>query len=214
VHDRRLERTSNGRGRVSGRTLAELDALDFGSWHPGDDDPDPDRDSDRIRLLTLNRLLAAVRDAGRDVHLLIETKHPTRYGSWVERRLAQLLARYGLADPRPGDPVRATVMSFSPLALRTMHTLAPALTTALLLEVLPPGMRPGRLPFGTRIAAPSVRLLRTRPSLVEMQRTAGNQVYVWTVNDPADVTWVIDLGIDGIITDRPREVLHQLGRGR
>ena len=35
VHDRRLDRTSNGKGRVSGRTLAELDALDFGSWHPG-----------------------------------------------------------------------------------------------------------------------------------------------------------------------------------
>ena len=35
VHDRRLNRTSNGQGLVSARTLAELDALDFGSWHPG-----------------------------------------------------------------------------------------------------------------------------------------------------------------------------------
>ena len=34
VHDRRLERTSNGRGRVSTKTLAQLDELDFGSWHP------------------------------------------------------------------------------------------------------------------------------------------------------------------------------------
>ena len=33
VHDRRLDRTSNGRGPVSARTLAELEALDFGSWH-------------------------------------------------------------------------------------------------------------------------------------------------------------------------------------
>src|SRR5258705_13330230 len=35
LHDRRLERTSNGRGRVSRHTLDELDELDFGSWHPG-----------------------------------------------------------------------------------------------------------------------------------------------------------------------------------
>src|SRR5919112_4289202 len=55
VHDRRLDRTSNGRGLVSAKTLAELDALDFGSWHPSaagtasptealptDDPPDPD----------------------------------------------------------------------------------------------------------------------------------------------------------------------------
>jgi glycerophosphoryl diester phosphodiesterase len=34
LHDRRLERTSNGRGVVSEHTLAELNQLDFGSWHP------------------------------------------------------------------------------------------------------------------------------------------------------------------------------------
>src|SRR5437667_418097 len=34
VHDRRLERTSNGRGVVSEHSLAELGTLDFGSWHP------------------------------------------------------------------------------------------------------------------------------------------------------------------------------------
>src|SRR5437899_6961446 len=34
LHDRRLGRVSNGRGPVSEHTLAELDALDFGGWHP------------------------------------------------------------------------------------------------------------------------------------------------------------------------------------
>jgi glycerophosphoryl diester phosphodiesterase len=208
VHDRRLERTSNGRGRVSGRTLAELDELDFGSWHSGDDPPDPDR----VRLLTLDRLLRAVRDAGREVRVLIETKHPTRYGSWVERRLVGLLSRHGLAVPRPDEPVRVTVMSFSPLALRKLRALAPELPTALLLEVLPPGLRPGRLPFGVRIAGPSMRLVRNRPTLIPALRAAGNGAYVWTVNEPDDVDLVTRLGVDGIITDRPREVLDQLGR--
>ncbi|HEU5107296.1 MAG TPA: glycerophosphodiester phosphodiesterase family protein [Micromonosporaceae bacterium] len=222
VHDRRLERTSNGRGRVSSRTLAELDELDFGSWHEagpavapapeadvaGDDPPDPDR----VRLLTLDRLLHALRDAGRGVHLLVETKHPTRYGSRVERRLVDLLSRHGLATPRPDGPVRVTVMSFSPLALRHVHALAPDLPTVLLLEVLPPGLRLGRLPFGVRIAGPSMRLVRTRPALISALRAAGNQAYVWTVNEPDDVDLVARLGVEGIITDRPREVLAQLGR--
>lgn len=217
VHDRRLERTSNGRGRVSARTLAELDELDFGSWHPGppeiagaatDDPPDPDR----VRLLTLDRLLGAVRDAGREVRLLIETKHPTRYGSDVERRLVDLLRRYGLAEPRPGHPVQATVMSFSPLALRRVHALAAGLPTVLLLELLPPGVRPKRLPFGTRIAGPSVTLMRSRPALVPALQAAGNQVYVWTANEPDEVDLAIRHGVDGIITDRPRDVLDQLGR--
>lgn len=223
VHDRRLNRTSNGRGRVSGYTLAELNALDFGSWHQstavladapagpaanGDDPPDPDR----TRLLTLARLLDAVRDAGREVRLLIETKHPSRYGADVERRLVALLRRYGLADPVPGDPVTVTVMSFSPLAVRLVRQLAPALPTALLLEVLPPGLRLARLPFGAVAAAPGIGLVRSRPGLLPALRAAGHQTYVWTVNEVPDLELVLAGGVDGIITDRPRLVLDHLGR--
>ena len=109
VHDRRLDRTSNGRGLVSARTLAELDALDFGSWHPGGASAgDLPPDESRTRLLTLDRLLDAVLAAGRPVRLLVETKHPSRYGSDVERRLVALLRRYGLAEPAPDDPVQVT----------------------------------------------------------------------------------------------------------
>src|SRR3954465_3224326 len=62
VHDRRLNRTSNGKGLVSAKTLAELDVLDYGSWHPARAEEDPDF----TRLLTLDRLLGAVKDSGRE----------------------------------------------------------------------------------------------------------------------------------------------------
>ncbi len=219
VHDRRLDRTSNGRGRVSAKTLAELDALDFGSWHrsagtaspaealPTDDPPDPER----TRLLTLDRLLEAVRDCGRKVRVLIETKHPSRYGADVERRLTELLRRHGLTEPRPDDRVHVTVMSFSALALRRIRALAPAVPTVYLLEVLPPGVSRGLLPFGARIAGPGIGLVRSRPGLMEALRAAGHQVYVWTVNDGADLDLVLACRVDGIITDRPRFVLDRLG---
>lgn len=208
LHDRRLERTSNGRGRVSAHTLDQLDRLDFGSWHHGA--AGPALTSEATQLLTLDRLLRVVRGAARPVRLLIETKHPSRYGPHVERRLVALLRHHGLATPGPDDPVRVSVMSFSALAVRRIRRLAPALPTVLLLEVLPPGVRLGRLPFGTRIAGPSVGLLRTRPALVPALRAAGNQVYVWTVNRPADVELVLHLGVDGIITDHPAKTLTYL----
>ncbi|MFI6227014.1 glycerophosphodiester phosphodiesterase [Micromonospora echinospora] len=213
VHDRRLDRTSNGRGRVSTRTLAELDALDFGSWHPGCGQLDADEPVDpaRTRLLTLERLLDAVREAGRPVRLLVETKHPTRYGGNVERRLVEMLRRYGLTEPGPDDPVRVTVMSFSPLAVRRTRELAPALPTVLLLDTLPGWLRPGRLPFGARIAGPGIALIRTRPQLVPTLRSAGHQVYVWTVNEPDDLDLVLSAGVDGIITDRPALALARRG---
>jgi glycerophosphoryl diester phosphodiesterase len=218
VHDRRLNRTSNGRGRVSAKTLAELDALDFGSWHtaapegghPGSTEgPDPDS----VRLLTLDRLLTAVRESGRRVRLLIETKHPSRYGALVEHHLVALLRHHGLADPRPDDPVQVTVMSFAALALRRIRMLAPGLPTVYLLEILPPIVGRGRLPFGARIAGPSVGLTRARPGLIPTLRAAGVESYVWTVNEESDLRRVLALQADGIITDRPRFVLDHLAVG-
>src|SRR4051812_246582 len=128
VHDRRLNRVSNGRGLVSTRTLAELAELDFGSWHPGPGDADDelvyDRDpAGRIRILTLNNLLAAIHDAGRPMRLLIETKHPTRYGPAVEEQLVGALRRFGLHAPTVDTRVQVSVMSFSALAVRRMGRL-------------------------------------------------------------------------------------------
>jgi glycerophosphoryl diester phosphodiesterase len=207
VHDRRLNRTSNGTGLVSAKTLAELDELDFGSWHPAK----PEEDPDSTRLLTLDRLLTAVIDSGREVRLLIETKHPSRYGAEVERRLVEMLHKHGLADPQPHDRVRVTVMSFAALALRRLRALAPGLPTVYLLEIPPPGVGRGRLPFGAKIAGPGVGLIKARPALVPALRAAGHQVYVWTVNTESDLEVVLGHQVDGVISDRPRFVLNRLG---
>jgi glycerophosphoryl diester phosphodiesterase len=211
VHDRRLNRTSNGRGLVSTKTLAELDALDFGSWHPaypGDEEPLPDL----TRLLTLDRLLETVRGCGRDVRLLIETKHPSRYGAEVERKLVETLRRHGMADPQPTDPVHVTVMSFAALALRRIRAQAPGIPTVYLLELLPPGVGRGKLPFGARIAGPGIGLVRSRPWLLPAIRAAGHQTYVWTVNEEPDLKLILEQQVDGVITDRPRFVLDHLSR--
>ncbi len=209
VHDRRLDRTSNGRGRVSTKTLAELESLDFGSWHPGypdDEEPLPALS----RLLTLDRLLEAVCDSGRNVRLLIETKHPTRHGAEVERQLVRTLRRFGLTEPGPESRVQVTVMSFAALALRRVRVQAPAIPTVYLVELLPPGVSRGRLPFGARIAGPGIGLVRSRPWLIPAIRAAGHQAYVWTVNDKADLDMVLEHRVDGVITDRPRFVLDHL----
>jgi glycerophosphoryl diester phosphodiesterase len=207
-HDRRLSRTSNGRGLVSRRTLAELDELNFGSWHPG---YPADEDLPHLsRLLTLERLLEAVRDSGRAVRLLIETKHPSMYGAEVERRLVKMLRKFGLAEPKPDDPVQVTVMSFAALALRRIRTQAPGVPTVYLMELLPPMAGKGKLPFSSRIAGPSVDLLRSRPGLVPAMRAAGHQVYVWTVNQPDHLELVLRHQVDGVISDRPRFVLERL----
>ncbi|MFJ9709720.1 glycerophosphodiester phosphodiesterase [Streptomyces sp. NPDC101234] len=221
VHDRRVNRTSNGRGAVSALELADLAALDFGSWKKGagrrgrDEEPDWEfRPEDRAdtSVLTLERLLELVADAGRRVELAIETKHPTRWAGQVEERLLLLLKRFGLDAPATAADSPVRVMSFSARSLARVRAASPTLPTVYLLQFLSPRLRDGRLPAGVRIAGPSIRIVRNHPGYVERLQRNGHQVHVWTVNEPEDVDLCLDLGIDAIITNRPGAVLRRLGR--
>jgi len=221
VHDRRVNRTSNGRGAVSALELADLAALDFGSrktrelWRTRDEEPDWEfrpEDREDTSVLTLERLLELVADAGRRVELAIETKHPTRWAGQVEERLLVLLKRFGLDAPASAADSPVRVMSFSARSLHRVRAASPTLPTVYLLQFVSPRLRDGRLPAGVRIAGPSIRIVRNHPAYIERLKAAGHQVHVWTVNEPEDVDLCVDLGIDAIITNRPRAVLRQLGR--
>ncbi|MEW2246567.1 MULTISPECIES: glycerophosphodiester phosphodiesterase [unclassified Streptomyces] len=221
VHDRRVNRTSNGRGAVSALELADLAALDFGSWKTRDAwrgrDEEPDwefrpEDREATSVLTLERLLELVADAGRPVELAIETKHPTRWAGQVEERLLHLLKRFGLDAPASPEESRIRVMSFSARSLHRVHAASPTLPTVYLMQFVSPRLRDGRLPAGVRIAGPAVRIVRNHPAYVERLKRAGHQVHVWTVNEPEDVDLCTRLGVDAIITNRPRAVLRRLGR--
>ncbi|WP_323380037.1 glycerophosphodiester phosphodiesterase [Streptomyces alkaliphilus] len=207
VHDRRVNRVSDGRGAVSAMELAELSELDFVSWKaPAEDLPEePDREDEGERgVLTLDRLLRLVTEADRPVGLSIETKQPSKWRGEVERRLVEALDRC----PIPG-PVR--VMSFSARSLQRTRALAPGLPTVYLMHFLLPRHRGGRLPVGASIAGPSIRVLRRDPGYVARARAAGHRVHVWTVDEPADVDLCVRLGVDAIITNRPGEVRERLG---
>jgi glycerophosphoryl diester phosphodiesterase len=216
VHDRRIDRTSNGHGALSTLELNKLQSLDWSSWKQpwGDlDDEAPDVDPGGATILTLERLLDTVRDWGRPVEVSIETKHPTRYAGLVERRLVELLDRYGWARPRRGRSSPARVMSFSWLSLRRCLEMAPRLETVYLMDRVPMRFRDGSLPLGVGIAGPSIDILRAHPEYVDKVHAAGSLVHVWTVNRPADVRLCGELGVDAVITDLPGEALRWLDEG-
>ncbi|SOE12350.1 glycerophosphoryl diester phosphodiesterase [Streptomyces sp. 2323.1] len=217
VHDRRVNRTSNGRGSVSALELADLAMLDFGSWKTeGFANEAPDRqheDPERTAVLTLERLLELVADADRRVELAIETKHPTRWAGQVEERLVELLGRFGHTKPalRADWTPQVRVMSFSARSLHRVRAAAPTVPGVYLMQFLTPRHRDGRLPPGVGIAGPGIRILRSHPDYVAKAHRAGHQVHVWTVNDVADVELCQELGVDAVITNRPKQVRIQLG---
>jgi len=232
VHDRTVNRTSDGTGVVSEFDLQGLEQLNFSSWHtdqagsaaePIGGSPylagvAPDLAEDN-RVLTLERLLELVADTSPPVRLLIETKHPTRYGGLVEKELVELLDRFGWAG-RPGPPKssrqpanmdsRVAVMSFAPTAIRRVRLLAPDVPTVLLLEWQLPVRQERLLPPGVAIAGPGLHLLRGDPGFVERAHARGYRVYVWTVDQPEDIDFVRRLGVDTIISNTPRTVIARL----
>jgi glycerophosphoryl diester phosphodiesterase len=210
VHDRDLRRTASTAGIVSTMNLAELDELDFASWKsPWSemDDEAPERDPQDGKVLTLRKLLETVADYDRHVELAIETKHPTRYGGLVERRLVETLGDFGW--DRAGSPAR--VMSFSLNAVNRVRKLAPDLDVVMLVEKAHhwPMLRP--VVGDDWIIGPGIKELRDHPGLGRHLVKEGREIHVWTVNTAEDLKICLDLGVTAVISDRPGYMLELLG---
>ena len=91
-------------------------------------------DPENSALTTLSDLIGLAVDSGREVALVLETKHPTRFVGAVERAVAELLDEHGIGGrPGTGRPW-ATVMSFSTLAVRRFARLRPDILVVQLVD--------------------------------------------------------------------------------
>lgn len=196
VHDRTIERVSDGVGAVSEMTLDQLREHDFGTWHSGSP----------AQVLTLRELLTLTLDWHRPVRLFIETKHPVRYGSLVETELLAMLHEFGIATPPSADHSRAVVISFSSAGVWRIRRSAPMLPTVLLGDS-------ARIIGGTAATAvgatgvgPSIDTLRTHPELVDRAAASGRVTYCWTVDEQPDVQLCADLGVRWVATNHPARV--------
>jgi len=182
IHDSTLKRTTNGRGPVRARTLAELRRLDAGSWF------DPRYAGERIP--TLDEVLKL----GPRVRLNIEIKARSAPAAEAAKAVWSRVRQAGLED-------RVLISCFDLRVLRALRDLDP--------EV--------RLGFpwqaGLRDPIRRATTLRCRMMLFDVGglsekkvrrcREVGLEVWVYTVNEPDEMRRVLDLGIDGLITDRP-----------
>ncbi len=80
-------------------------------------------------------------------------------------------------------------------------------------------LRLGRLhqPLGRVYQAPLTRngITVVTPAFIRAAHSVGQEVYVWTINDPAQMRRLLEMGVDGIITNRPdllKEILNDFKR--
>ncbi len=209
VHDRKVDRTSNGTGLVSEMSLAQLRELDYGAWHPSR----ADGGQSSAGLLTLDELIRLALDWARPVKLFIETKHPVRYGALVESKVLALLHRYGIAAPASADLARAVVMSFSAAAVWRIRRAAPMLPTVLLGETSRYLGGSSATTVGATAVGPSITTLREHPELVDHAAAHGRALYCWTVDHYEDVRYCADLEVGWIATNHPGRTKDWLQNG-
>lgn len=187
LHDATLDRTTDGRGDAGGQDWAALSLRDAGSWHGRAWAGEP--------LATLEAVARFCRANGH--HLNIEIKpspgDEARTGAVVAEHAARLWR---------GCAVPPLLTSFQAEALAAARAARPELPRGLLLDALPADRDWCDLARDLGCVAVVLNHALWDAAAVARARAAGLRSLSYTVNDEWAAQRLIDLGTDGIITDR------------
>ena len=234
IHDATVDRTTNGTGQVDSMTLEEIKELDAAHWFVPDcgtchDEPDDSYayrgfatgevaiprslgkfEPNDFKIPTLREVLEEFPDEMINIEIKATAPETTPY----ENKLAALLAEY----ERTTDTI---VVSFLDHAVEIFKAFAPDVNTATgtgetgVFWGSTQGPLPG-LPslHHQALQVPIVfnGVTVVTEEFVQEAHANGLAVHVWTINDRAEMEWLVEIGVDGIMTDRPtllEDVLHE-----
>ena len=187
LHDDTLERTTNGRGVAGACPWTTLSQLDAGAWHSPDCAGEP-----LPTLVNIARYCLA-----NGFCLNIEIKPTEGMERATGRAVAQLAQRLWAEWPDAPTPL---LTSFKPESLSGAKEAVPQLRRGLLLEELWPGWQATATELGCQALIAHHPLWD--PSLREETRQLGLRALAFTVNEPETVHRLLNLKLDGLITDR------------
>ena len=234
IHDSTVDRTTNGSGRVAEMTLAEVQALDAAYYaveggYPttsrpeadylwrgmatGERDPVPGYVAEWFRIPTLREVLETF--PGVPLNIEIKPEDPQTMSANAEA-IAELLAEFERTDD-------VIVVSFEDQAVLEFKTHAPDVHTA-------PGLvGAGAFTASSQAVAPGAPLvihhaLQVPPTYSGIEVVTADfvadahandlAVHAWTIDSRAEMERLVDLGVDGIMTNRPsllEQVLTEKG---
>lgn len=203
MHDYNVSRTTDGQGDIESFSFQRIRQLDAGSWYS------PTYRHEKVP--TLAEVLQLVKGRKK---VLVELKWPAKglYNSLVER-VVRIIRQHHAES-------WVILQSFETRYLEQASRLAPDLKIQQLLLAKPAfvpayfdiGLKFGQ--FMPQLTASSVNIfyLYLTPQFIKQMHDAKKTVYAFTPNTEETILRVINLQVNGIITNYPDKALKALGR--
>jgi glycerophosphoryl diester phosphodiesterase len=218
-HDETVDRTTNHRGAIADLTLGELREMDNAYWWIEGDAVSPGQPDDayplrgrapedrQFGIATLEEVVLAAPG----VALNMDIKRTAPEVEPYEQLLADELRRLEVTDS-------VIVASFSDAAIGAFRAIAPEVLTSAATDetasfffALHGDTELPALPVcAFQVPATYGDITVVDERFVEAAHAAGIAVHVWTINDRPEMERLLDLGVDGIVTDVPTTLVSLL----
>jgi len=213
IHDATLGRTTNGRGRVRKRALKDIKKLDAGYWFSAERGKSFPYRGRKIDIPTLEEFLTTFPKARAIVEIKQARPSITRAVIGTVRRLKReeqvLLAS---ESDRILKEARRELKEKG-LTIATGFSYG---EVADLMSWLAGGRRGRYVPPGQALQIPCAYAGMTLVSqeTVRAAHDVGAEMFVWTINETDEMERLLQLGVDGIITDYPARLRELLSAER
>ena len=199
IHDKTINRTTNGKGLIKELNLADIKKYDAGSWY--------DKKFNEERILTLEEVIEIVDSKAK---LLIEIKETSDYYPGIENKLVSLIRQYNAQK-------WCLIQAFDTDIIKNVKNLADDI---LVYKLIVFKMRYFPIFFDTKIRFGNLKQFEFTEGInpnfkfaskhyVNKVHKLGKQVFCWTVNDVNSYNRLKKIGVNGVITNFP-DKLNQI----
>lgn len=192
VHDFSIDHTTDSEGIVTEKTLAELKALDAGSWF--------DEKFTGVRLPTLDEVFEAV---GHKLYINVEIKTLSQDADGTEEAVVACIKRHNMSE-------RVIVSSFNPHVLQRFRLIAPDIPVGYLLRPIPLVKEPYKILPPTEYEALHLSYEMMDDEQIAFAKEHNLLINCWTVNETEIARNLKSAGVRGVVTDYPDLMLEAL----
>jgi glycerophosphoryl diester phosphodiesterase len=209
LHDATLERTTDGAGRVSDKTLAELKTLDAAFRFSPDGGRTFPLRGRGLRVPTLEEVFKALPAMRFNIE-------PKQDAPSIVEPLCALIRTHGMTDKIIVGSFSNSVLSEFRRACPEVATSASPTEVSKFLAMQKAGLEGAYSPPMQALQVPEYAggLHVLTGSFVEAAHRRNLEVHAWTVNDAEAMRRLLALGVDGIMTDYPDRLMALVGRTR